>query len=559
MKKILLSSILLFAVTALYSQTQRMVLLEEFTQASCGPCASANPTIYSLLNANPTKITSVWYHTNWPGYDPMNLHNPTEVAARVGFYGVTYVPWSVLDGNYYSGSATGWNINTVNARYAIPSPFTMSLQASLNATNDTITVTMVAEATADVSGSMNAQNIVIEKNIHFNSPPGSNGEKDFKNVVKKMLPGKDGTMLPATMEPGDYIIVQESWKLANVYDNSQLAAVAFVQNKTTKEIHQAVNSTTDPVTFPYDNDLQMMSISGFSTTNCTGKISPQIVIRNNGNNTVTSFHVKYRVNSEAEGEFSWTGSIASLQKTVIDLPEYTFSPVTSNVFKVYSVDPNDNSDEYKKNDTITTIIEGAPITTSRIFVFIKTDNAPEETTWSITNSAGEVVGSGGPYATSGYLYKDTVDLVDYDCYTFNMYDAGGNGLCCVNGNGLFYAEDDAETTIIEGNAFGSYVFNEFDYSDAQGIAEVTPSATMTVGPNPSAGDATVLLHLDRGANVRAQLINTLGTTVKSWDNGFMTAGEQSFDLECTNLPSGLYILRVTAGKQVMTTKVSIAK
>jgi len=250
MKKILLSAILLFAVTAIYSQSQRLVLLEEFTQASCGPCATANPAIYSLLNANPTKITSVWYHTNWPGYDPMNLHNPTEVAARVGFYGVTYVPWSVLDGNYYSGSATGWNINTVNARYAVPSPFTMSLQASLNATNDTITVTMVAEATTEVSGSMNAQNCVIEKNIHFNSPPGSNGEKDFKNVMKKMLPGKDGTMLPASMEAGDYIIVQESWKLANVYDINQLAAVAFIQNKTTKEIHQAVNSTTKPVTFP---------------------------------------------------------------------------------------------------------------------------------------------------------------------------------------------------------------------------------------------------------------------------------------------------------------------
>jgi len=302
-----------------------------------------------------------------------------------------------------------------------------------------------------------------------------------------------------------------------------------------------------------------MSISGFSTTNCSGKISPQVVIRNNGNNTVTSFHVKYRVNSETEGEFSWSGSIASLQKVVIDLPEYTFSPVTSNVFKVYSVDPNSVTDEYRKNDTITTIIEGAPITTSRIFIFIKTDNAPGETTWDIKNSAGDVVGSGGPYATSGYLYKDTVDLSDYDCYTFNMYDAGGNGLCCVNGNGLFYAVDDADNTIIEGNKFGSHIFAEFSYSDPQGIPEISSSATLSVGPNPSAGDAVAMLHLDRGANVKAQLLNTLGSVVKSWDNGFMTAGEQSFSLDCAGMPSGLYILRVTAGKQVMTTKVSIVK
>jgi hypothetical protein len=559
MKRLLFSFILLFAVTAIYSQSQRLVLLEEFTQASCGPCASVNPTIYALLNSNPDKITSVWYHTNWPGYDPMNLDNPTEVAARVGLYGVTYVPWSVLDGNYYSGSASGWNINTVNTRYAMPSPFSMSMQAVLNTTNDTIFVTMVAEATMDISGSMTAHNVVIEKNIHFNNPPGSNGEKDFKNVMKKMLPSKDGTTLPTSMVTGDYIIVQEAWALDNVYDITQLAAVAFVQSKTSKEVHQSVNSSVNPVVLPYDNDLQVMQVEDFSTTNCSGKITPKVTIRNNGNNTVTAFSLKYRVNSETEATFSWSGSIASLQKTVISLPEYDFTPVTSNILKVYSADPNNVSDEYMKNDTMTYTIAGAPLTTSRIYIFIKTDNAPQETTWDIRNAAGDVVASGGPYITPLTNQKDTVDLVSYDCYTFNLYDAGGNGLCCTNGTGFFYIYDSEDNVISQGNTFGYHVYNEFNYAAPQGLPELKEAGTLAIAPNPSAGDAKAILNLNSAANVKAMLFNSMGSAVKSWDLGVMPSGEQSFALECENMPSGIYILRVMAGKQAMMAKVSVVK
>ncbi|MBK8450842.1 MAG: hypothetical protein IPL42_12815 [Saprospiraceae bacterium] len=46
MKQNLLFSILFFCLgTMLIGQSQRKVLIEHFTQASCGPCASINPVI----------------------------------------------------------------------------------------------------------------------------------------------------------------------------------------------------------------------------------------------------------------------------------------------------------------------------------------------------------------------------------------------------------------------------------------------------------------------------------------------------------------------------------
>lgn len=559
MKRLLLICLCSFAVVSLYSQSQRLVLLEEFTQASCGPCASINPTIENLLNQNPEKITSVFYHTSWPGYDPMNLQNPTEVASRVSYYGVSYVPWSVLDGNYYSGSASGWNINTVNTRYAVPSPFTMSLQHQLNAAEDSIFVTMVAQATMAVSGNMTAHNAVIEKNIHFNSPPGSNGEKDFRNVMKKMLPSKDGTSLPSSMAVGDYIIVQEGWKLANVYDKTELAAVAFVQNKTTKEIHQSVNSSTSPVVLPYANDLQMMDVADFSPTNCSGTLAPRITIRNNGNNTVTSFSVKYRINDEPEMVYSWTGSISSLQKAVIDLPAYTFTPAAENILKVYATDPNAVPDEYMKNDTLTYTIDAAPVTSNQIFVYVKTDNAPQENTWDIRNSTGTIIATGGPYANATTLYKDTVDLPSYDCYTFTIYDAGGNGLCCFNGSGLYFLVDNQNTAIITGNSFGTEEFCEFSYAEPQGIPTLKSAGSLTVAPNPSSGNTRAILELNDPSEVSAMLLNPLGKIVKNYHPGLLFPGEQSFSLESEDLAPGMYLLRVMVGKQVMSAKVSITK
>ena len=97
--------------SSLHAQATRLVLAEEFTQASCGPCASQNPAFNTLLQQNPTKIIDIKYQTSFPGVDPMNAHNPNEVASRRSYYGVNGVPHALIDGtsvtndcNAYAGA-----------------------------------------------------------------------------------------------------------------------------------------------------------------------------------------------------------------------------------------------------------------------------------------------------------------------------------------------------------------------------------------------------------------------------------------------------------------------
>lgn len=344
-----------FGLEAQSPKAQRLVLLEEFTSSTCGPCAAANPTIISRLQQNPDKFTAIFYHVGWPspGNDPMYLHNPQESNARVSYYSVNSVPHSVLDGNFYSGHPNGWTMTTINNRLAVPSPCEIDLQHYLNSAQDTIFLNMLIKFTDPMSGSqLVAHNVVIEKHIHFNTAPGTNGEKDFYNVMKKMLPGSGGTSLPSSMEAGDYVIVQTSWKLANVYDKNELAAIGFIQNNATKEVFQTANSSTNPITPLYANDAQILELRNVAPENCSGVVSPVITIRNNGSNSVTQLKVKYRVDDNPEQEYTWAGNLSLLKKVKIPLPDYSFTSQYPAQLKIYISAINGVQDEYRKNDTI---------------------------------------------------------------------------------------------------------------------------------------------------------------------------------------------------------------
>jgi hypothetical protein len=64
------------------------------------------------------------------------------------------------------------------------------------------------------------------------------------------------------------------------------------------------------------------------------------------------------------------------------------------------------------------------------------DNYPGETTWSIKNSAGATLYSGGPYSTPASLV--TIDICQPDgCYDFVINDSYGDGICCGYGQGYY--------------------------------------------------------------------------------------------------------------------------
>ena len=59
---------------------------------------------------------------------------------------------------------------------------------------------------------------------------------------------------------------------------------------------------------------------------------------------------------------------------------------------------------------------------NEITLIIKSDNLPNETTWTISDSVGTIVHKGGPYVIANHLYTKTVCLQD-GCYNFTIIDS----------------------------------------------------------------------------------------------------------------------------------------
>ena len=542
----------MFAVLT-FGQSQRLVLLEHFTQASCGPCAGVNPGIEALLNANPDKFTAINYHTSWPGYDPMYNHNTVENGARTNYYSVNSVPYSSIDGNYYNGHPNNWNINTINNRYAETSPFELYMHHELSADENTFTVTMLIVASEDVEAGMKAHMVVIEEMISFSSAPGSNGEKDFRNVMKKMLPNHSGTSLPA-FETGDYALLQYSWEHQNVYEIDELNAIGFIQNNDGKEVLQAANSSEvvfDPL---YTTDVEAKEVSNISYFNCEGKIQPMVEIRNNGSDNLTSLDIHYSLNGGAVITYNWTGNLGFLETEKVLLEESTFTVELENTLNVTVESPNGVADEYAQNNLQDIMIDKAPLGESTMVLYMILDDNPEETTWEVTNYEGDVIHEGGPYTMAGQTVLEQLTFESTNCYTFTIYDDGGDGLS--QGGSIAFG-------------FGSeYLINETDFGDkaeAQfkieftGISDQLVLPHFSMYPNPATDQVQFSFDLVSKQEVQYSLMNALGDVVKSQAYGMEPAGKRNYTIGLDGLSEGIYYLRIQVGDAQKTEKIVITK
>lgn len=357
MKK-LLSLILGLSALSLSAQVQvttsspkspRMILMEEFTNASCGPCAAANPAFNTLLNANADKVVALKYQTVWPGTDPMNAQNQTEVATRVTYYGVTGVPNAEEDGNAQNIHPASITQAMITTEAAVSAPFTMVLTHTMSTNFDSIFIKCVFTCTEAITMTTPVCHVAItEQQIHFASAPGSNGETDFYEVMRKMLPSDQGTTIATAWTVGQKDSVTFAYLLPSyIYDKNQVAVVSWIQDNSNKNVKQAAYSAPIPVPL----DAAMTGITGVPVLQCTTTITPQVAWKNNGSDTVTTCKIKYRIDNAAPDSIIWNGSLAFGGTASVTLPTLT-SVAGSHKFWAYIYKVNNTVDMNQKNDTL---------------------------------------------------------------------------------------------------------------------------------------------------------------------------------------------------------------
>lgn len=256
-KILLLNCFLILLCTVAFAQ--RKVLIEQFTNSGCPPCAANTPVIASYVNNHPNNVLMLSYHTSFPYLDSMYYENPGQSDQRVAFYGVPSVPHSVVDGNVYAGASAPLVSNLNNSistralvapRYAI-----RFLENKINGNRLNVTLELESTDSGNTGENLVAHIVACEKTVlksSYLASPGNNSENEYPWVVRKMLPDEHGNLLSVT-SPGQKDTVQVNWTINNVKDLQEMRVVAFVQNTMSKEIYQAEVSTPSNVTGIHEN------------------------------------------------------------------------------------------------------------------------------------------------------------------------------------------------------------------------------------------------------------------------------------------------------------------
>lgn len=219
----------------------KIVQLEDFANVSCTPCLISNKIIESLSKHSEfrNQLNVIKFPTNFPSpVDPMYLTAKQFCDYRMSFYQILFAPTIIIDGIIRPVPTDSNQIkNAIQQRLQTSSDFQISVSKE---TQDNGLIININIATKNLN-SADLENLflriaLVETEVEYTTPPGSNGETKFFDVLRIMLPSNSGYKLSEIKGSNSFSFensIDSTWNL------SKLKPVAFIQNSTTKEIIQS--------------------------------------------------------------------------------------------------------------------------------------------------------------------------------------------------------------------------------------------------------------------------------------------------------------------------------
>jgi hypothetical protein len=192
-------------------------------------------------------------------------------------------------------------------------------------------------------------------------------------------------------------------------------------------------------------------------------------------------------------------------------------------------------------------------------LLIQLDGFPQQTTWEIVDVAGNVYGSGGPYASS-QRYEEVTESVclPAGCFSFVIYDSGNNGICCRFGQGFYELTDDVGNMLASGGEFDAQESSFFCVGGglpATGLS-APASSDLRLFPNPTKGQVTLVLDKEVPAATPLRIFNLMGEEVFRTQ---LRQGERTRVLQMDAYPSGVYMVEVRVDGEVMSKRLVVTE
>lgn len=293
-----------------------------------------------------------------------------------------------------------------------------------------------------------------------------------------------------------------------------------------------------------EGSLEIMNINA----QCNTYFEPQVTLVNTGSTTITSAAIVYQVNDGTEQVYNWQGSIAPGQQAVITMPMTGAGP-GNNTYSVRLQLVNGQADAVPDNDirqrnfTIASTYD-----TSVVRVKIMADAFTQETLWWLRNSNGTVVGSGqGAPLLSGQEVTVNVNVAENECYTFEITDSMGDGICCGSGFGYYRLETADGWIIAEGGEFGDSEIVRFRTAGTMGSEGFSLLSNARLYPNPASNMLNITVPDGAALPEGYAIYNSLGQVVAT---GKMISSVQAIDVAA--FAKGIYFVKLSAGDSTAT-------
>ena len=205
-------------------------------------------------------------------------------------------------------------------------------------------------------------------------------------------------------------------------------------------------------------NLALINFTTIASNLCLGDtLFPAVKVKNKGQNPITSFTIQCTVDGGASQNYNWVGGSMAYNTTMIVNLPFIVPAAGNHIYALLITVVNGITDQQILDDTLSSPLN--VINGEKLFITLTTDNNGSETSIEIKNTSGAVMNAWAGFANNTIYNLEA--CLPAGCYTFNIYDAGANGICCTNGNGHFHAEDIYSHIIVDGGTFTSAYSKQF--------------------------------------------------------------------------------------------------
>jgi len=229
-------------------RSKRTTLLEGFSNVDCAGCPELADNVFDLQHRDSyglDRLLYVKYSLSFPG--PQDPHTTVLQDQRAGYYLIPSIPALFLDGVKVTGTSAN---NTpfadeleplVTDRWTDDPGFLIDVTGTFGSPDVTAAVTLTALRDVDLQG-LKLHVILAQSDVHYDEPPGSEGETDFHWILRERAFPADPLRILLAGETHTLLVdlARGTWDLETLY------LFAFVQDDDDKSILQAGSTALDP-------------------------------------------------------------------------------------------------------------------------------------------------------------------------------------------------------------------------------------------------------------------------------------------------------------------------